>query len=302
MADAPAPSSPARQALVHRPSTASSGWSPVGSPTSASTPTTAGPEDEVSMPAATPAPAAVPVPVAVRPSTSEVAGADTAAAIAAAAGEPLDKPDGPGVFRRVGKWAGKLVSKNKSGDGDDDEDGGVGGAEWAGEQRQDHGGAGDNTGRRRRRRSGRGEEEERRFEAAEGGDGARVGVSVVGESEGTARRSSARAAADADATAAEEGEDFSLLFPGAGAVPGGQDGGGGGGADEMSRFVPMPMPMPSAGGDRGSGGVDGFGNGGAVVVFQLLMQRWRLRPWVVVPRTLVATKEQVRAAPVCCWG
>ncbi|CAN0321487.1 unnamed protein product, partial [Hapterophycus canaliculatus] len=32
---------------------------------------------------------------------------------------------------------------------------------------------------------------------------------------------------------------------------------------------------------------------GAVVVFQLLMQRWELRPWVVVPRTLVATKEQL---------
>lgn len=32
---------------------------------------------------------------------------------------------------------------------------------------------------------------------------------------------------------------------------------------------------------------------GAAVVFQLLMQRWELRPWVVVPRTLVATKEQV---------
>lgn len=39
----------------------------------------------------------------------------------------------------------------------------------------------------------------------------------------------------------------------------------------------------------------GEGDGdGAVVVFQLLMQRWELRPWVVVPRTLVATKEQVR--------
>lgn len=39
-------------------------------------------------------------------------------------------------------------------------------------------------------------------------------------------------------------------------------------------------------------GVEGCGDG-SVVVFQLLMQRWELRPWVVVPRTLVATKEKV---------
>ena len=38
----------------------------------------------------------------------------------------------------------------------------------------------------------------------------------------------------------------------------------------------------------------GCGDGAAVVVFQLLMQRWELRPWVVAPRTLVASKEQVR--------
>lgn len=34
-------------------------------------------------------------------------------------------------------------------------------------------------------------------------------------------------------------------------------------------------------------------DGGEVVVFQLLMQRFELRPWVVAPRTLVASKEQV---------
>lgn len=45
------------------------------------------------------------------------------------------------------------------------------------------------------------------------------------------------------------------------------------------------------------GGVAEAGYGdGAVVVFQLLMQRWELRPWVAAPRTLVASKEQVR------WG
>lgn len=59
------------------------------------------------------------------------------------------------------------------------------------------------------------------------------------------------------------------------------------------------------GGDQGSGGSGNGGGGcgntgksecgdGAVVVFQLLMQRWELRPWVAAPRTLVATKEQVR--------
>lgn len=35
-------------------------------------------------------------------------------------------------------------------------------------------------------------------------------------------------------------------------------------------------------------------DGGEVVVFQLLMQRFELRPWVVAPRTLVASKEQVK--------
>lgn len=39
------------------------------------------------------------------------------------------------------------------------------------------------------------------------------------------------------------------------------------------------------------GGVD-CGEGD-VVAFQLLVQRWELRPWVAMPRTLVATKEQV---------
>ncbi|CAB1107590.1 unnamed protein product [Ectocarpus sp. CCAP 1310/34] len=37
----------------------------------------------------------------------------------------------------------------------------------------------------------------------------------------------------------------------------------------------------------------GGGHEGTVVVFQLLVQRWELRPWVVVPRTLVATKEKL---------
>lgn len=44
---------------------------------------------------------------------------------------------------------------------------------------------------------------------------------------------------------------------------------------------------------------EGDGGDGAVVVFQLLMQRWELRPWVVGPRTLVATKEQVQCASDC---
>lgn len=46
-------------------------------------------------------------------------------------------------------------------------------------------------------------------------------------------------------------------------------------------------------GARGSGSIGGGCGDGAVVVFQLLMQRWEMRPWVAVPRTLVATKEQV---------
>ena len=48
------------------------------------------------------------------------------------------------------------------------------------------------------------------------------------------------------------------------------------------------------GGGDGVADVDGDGGDGAVVLFQLLMQRWELRPWVVGPRTLVATKEQVQ--------
>ncbi|CAM9465025.1 unnamed protein product [Ectocarpus fasciculatus] len=47
----------------------------------------------------------------------------------------------------------------------------------------------------------------------------------------------------------------------------------------------------SGGGVSGGGGEEG--HEGTVVVFQLLMQRWELRPWVVVPRTLVATKEKL---------
>lgn len=75
-------------------------------------------------------------------------------------------------------------------------------------------------------------------------------------------------------------------------VSGGGDGGGG---------------LGSSAGGVGGGGViadeDGDGgDDGAVVLFQLLMQRWELRPWVVGPRTLVATKEQVRCVVVDCTG
>ena len=71
-----------------------------------------------------------------------------------------------------------------------------------------------------------------------------------------------------------------------GGVAGDGDGGGVGGGG-------------SGGGSGVDGGdvvgdADGDGGDGAVVVFQLLMQRWELRPWVVGPRTLVATKEQVQ--------
>lgn len=265
--------------------------------------------------------------MAVRPSTTEAAGAAaTAAAIAEAVEQPLDRPaaGSPGVFRLVGKWAGKLVSKTKR-DGDGGVDDGFGDRaaarrvesrpgdrERGGEKPGDREGAGGRMGRREEGRRG-----ERNFEATESGGGAGFGMGEVYNSEGTARLS---------AKAAGEGEDFSLLFPfaappslapgasgsaddaskflsapgddirgddtGGGAAAPGEDGGGtGGGADDTARFA----PVHSGGGvGRVPGGVDCFGNGGAVVVFQLLMQRWRLRPWVVVPRTLVATKEQVR--------
>lgn len=76
----------------------------------------------------------------------------------------------------------------------------------------------------------------------------------------------------------------------------GVSGGGGGGGG-----------VGGSTGGVGGGGViadeDGDGgDDGAVVLFQLLMQRWELRPWVVGPRTLVATKEQVRCAVVGCTG
>ncbi|CBN77518.1 nischarin/ IRAS/ imidazoline receptor [Ectocarpus siliculosus] len=51
-----------------------------------------------------------------------------------------------------------------------------------------------------------------------------------------------------------------------------------------------PSVLVRSGVDVGDGG---GGHEGTVVVFQLLVQRWELRPWVVVPRTLVATKEKV---------
>lgn len=62
----------------------------------------------------------------------------------------------------------------------------------------------------------------------------------------------------------------------------------------------------SASGDAGvgssrDGSVSVGDHEGAVVVFQLLMQRWELRPWVVVPRTLVATKEQVSTVSLASW-
>lgn len=79
----------------------------------------------------------------------------------------------------------------------------------------------------------------------------------------------------------------------------------------VGNYVPPPSPALSSStqataenmwsiedgrGESDSGvsgnGVEGCGDG-SVVVFQLLMQRWELRPWVVVPRTLVATKEKV---------
>ena len=311
-----APSSPSRQALTARPSTTSS-WSPVGSSTSASSPTKAGPEDEAPAPAQ-------PVPVAVRPSTTEAAGADTAAAIAAAIAEqqPLDRPDGsssPGVFRRVGKWAGKLVSKNNKrrgsgGDDGDDIDDGVGDG-GVGDGREDRaagvrhvsgergfGEAGEQEGAE----GGTGRREDRGLETTEGerGRGRAAGFRTgeVDSSGGAARTSSSGTAAGgagADSIPAGEGDDFSLVFP----VAAPSSLVASGGADEDSRFLPASVDDGGGsvggggnggGSGRGLGGVD-FGNGGAVVVFQLLMQRWRLRPWVVVPRTLVATKEQVRA-------
>lgn len=62
-----------------------------------------------------------------------------------------------------------------------------------------------------------------------------------------------------------------------------------------SNVVETPPSVLGRSGSGVSGGGGEGGHEGTVVVFQLLMQRWELRPWVVVPRTLVATKEKVRA-------
>eukprot|EP00752_Nemacystus_decipiens_P014978 g13336.t1 len=310
-----APSSPTRQALIARPSTTSS-WSPVGSPASASSPTKeGGPVDDSSAFVA-----AAAVPVAVLPSTTEVAGADTAAAIAAAAEQPIDRPGGdpdspgappgsPGVFRRVGKWAGKLVSKNKRGEGGGVDGGGGGGGDdddgdgvvedgpehragvvrradgERGGEPEDQEGGGGGMGRRR---------DGERFDTAEGGRGEGLGRGDVDGSERAAGGPPAGAVIGAVSTPNGEREGFSLVFPGAAPPP--LAAAAPGGADEDSRFLSGASGEDggSGGGSGGGlGGVDCFGNGGAVVVFQLLMQRWRLRPWVVVPRTLVATKEQL---------
>ncbi|CAM9473690.1 unnamed protein product [Ectocarpus sp. 12 AP-2014] len=59
-----------------------------------------------------------------------------------------------------------------------------------------------------------------------------------------------------------------------------------------SNVVETPPSVPGRSGVD-VGGVGGGGHEGTVVVFQLLVQRWELRPWVVVPRTLVATKEKL---------
>ncbi|CAN0285487.1 unnamed protein product, partial [Discosporangium mesarthrocarpum] len=55
--------------------------------------------------------------------------------------------------------------------------------------------------------------------------------------------------------------------------------------------LPPPASMSSYRAPGKSRG--GAGEGGDVVVYQLLMQRWEMRPWVAVPRTLVVTKEQI---------
>lgn len=66
---------------------------------------------------------------------------------------------------------------------------------------------------------------------------------------------------------------------------------------QTTMFGKVFLSVFDGGGDKVDvdGGEWGGGDGGdgAVVVFQLLMQRWELRPWVAAPRTLVATKEQV---------
>lgn len=69
-----------------------------------------------------------------------------------------------------------------------------------------------------------------------------------------------------------------------------------------SNVVETPPSVLERSGDDVGGGGGGGGHEGTVVVFQLLVQRWELRPWVVVPRTLVATKEKVRTLLllICC--